>query len=567
MWRDKLVTIFILLVALDMAAQSPEELGLDEYEMERLSCYQERPLKINISSASSLRSCGLLSAFQAESLIDYRTRHGDIMSYSELSCIDGFSEESVRNLRPYISLEGGSVSQNKSGYKRMTNDIALRGSLKSSASSPVYSYGLKYRLEVGEILTFVLATTSFSLDWKPVKAPVRVILGDYNARFGQGLALWNGMSMTGLSNMSAFFRSSAGFNSSWSFTGSSAHTGVAFEYSPSRFRISAMLSLPGVKTDGFGGSGVLPALNLGWYGRNMCVSMTHYLDIVPAADRVPAYISDMKTSADISMCNKGVDTFSEVTFDWVNQTLAALAGTKFPVGEYARVAVHLRYYPSSYNSSRSAAPHSVSKCSNEYGASVCYEYSPMARSFSCSVSLDSAFLPESKSDECRSIYTRLLAEGEVRISQSVTLKLRLSERYRTWGRPFKTDVRADVSWTDSMISVTGRVNVLNYLSTSFLTFLEGGYKRDRFSVYLKQTFFVVDNWDDRIYSYERDAPGNFSVPAFYGRGMNTALMLSWKFTRWGRIYLKGTMTSYPFMEQEKKKSGSAGLKMQFSVSF
>ena len=149
----------------------------------------------------------------------------------------------------------------------------------------------------------------------------------------------------------------------------------------------------------------------------------------------------------------------------------------------------------------------------------------------------------------------------------MTLKLRLSERYRTWGRPFKTDVRADVSWTDSMISVTGRVNVLNYLSTSFLTFLEGGYKRDRFSVYLKQTFFVVDNWDDRIYSYERDAPGNFSVPAFYGRGMNTALMLSWKFTRWGRIYLKGTMTSYPFMEQEKKKSGSAGLKMQFSVSF
>ncbi|MBR5834949.1 MAG: hypothetical protein IKY66_02180 [Bacteroidales bacterium] len=561
------MTILILLAALDVAAQPPEELGLDEYEMERLSYYQDRPLKINLASSSSLRSCGMLSAFQTESLIDYRSRHGDIMSFAELSCVDGFSEETVRSLRPYISLEGGSVGQNKSGYKRITNDLAMRGSLKFTDSSPVCSYSLKYRLGVGESLTFALATSSFALEWKPVKVPVRVILGDYNSRFGQGLALWNGMSMTGLLTMSSFYRSAAGLSSSWSFTGSSAHTGVALEYSPSRFRLSAMLSLPELKTKGFGGCGILPAVNLGWYGRNMCLSMTHYLDVVTSSDRIPAYISDMKTSADISMCIRGVDAFSEVTFDWVNQALAALAGTKLPVGEYARIAVHLRYYPSSYNSSRSAAPRTVSKCSNEYGASVCYEYSPMAKAFSCSVSLDSAFLPDAKSDGCESIHTRLLAEGDIRISESVTLSLRLSERYRTWGRPFKTDIRADVSWSNPQISVTGRVNVLNYVSTGFLTFLEGGYKRDRFSVYLKQTFFVVDNWDDRIYSYERDAPGNFSVPAFYGRGVNTALMLSWKFTRWGKVYLKGTMTSYPFMEQEKKKSGSAGLRLQFIVSF
>ena len=61
-----------------------------------------------------------------------------------------------------------------------------------------------------------------------------------------------------------------------------------------------------------------------------------------------------------------------------------------------------------------------------------------------------------------------------------------------------------------------------------MSYLEGGYKNDTFSVYLRTCGFWIDKWNDRIYCYEREAPGNFSVPAYYGRGGAVSIVGSWK---------------------------------------
>ena len=74
-----------------------------------------------------------------------------------------------------------------------------------------------------------------------------------------------------------------------------------------------------------------------------------------------------------------------------------------------------------------------------------------------------------------------------------------------------------------------------------------------------------DKWDDRIYVYERDAPGSFNVPAFYGRGLWTSLYCSCKVTKWGKLYCRTSYVSYPFME--KKKPGKAELKLMMTVKF
>lgn len=584
MWRKIIITSFLLLSVWSSQAQSAEDMekilrltgyespeDLDAYEVERLSSFIERPLKINAVSQSSLRSSGLFTSYQTASLLDYRLRHGDIMSYSELSSVDGFTESSVQKLAPFISLEGGDIVRSRDGY--VINDLAFRAGCRTADMKMTGGYGLKYRCKAGETLSLSLAASqtyagslgipdlfSGSLVWEPQRRSFRLIAGDFNARFGQGLALWNGMSMTGLSKVSSYMRTSSGLSSSWSFTGSSAHTGIAGEYSFSRFRISAFLSLPEDKSKDLS---LLPALNIGWYGRNMSVSVTHYMEFMSSASgEVPLYLPDMKTSADMAMCIDGTDLFSEVAFDWVNMKAAALSGVIFPVGEDVRVAAHLRYYPAGFDPSRSAAPRSVSKCTNEYGISVCSDYTPRTGRFSGSLSLDSAFLPQGKDDQRYSIHARMIADGEVRIADGLTMKARLSERIRTWGLPFKTDFRTDLVWSSGGFSITGRYNILKYVGTGNLGFIEGGYKNERFSVYLKQLVFDIDNWDDRIYAYERDAPGSFSVPAFYGRGMNTSFMTSWRFSRWGRLYAKGTFTY-----GQKKKSGKAGLKLQCVFSF
>ena len=103
---------------------------------------------------------------------------------------------------------------------------------------------------------------------------------------------------------------------------------------------------------------------------------------------------------------------------------------------------------------------------------------------------------------------------------------------------------------------------------SFLSYLEGGYKTDILTLWLRAGLFRVDDWADRIYAYERDAPGNFSVPAYYGRGFWLSLVSGLKLSGWGRLYFRASYTGYPWASpgQEKKKPGRAELKIQMSFN-
>ena len=113
--------------------------------------------------------------------------------------------------------------------------------------------------------------------------------------------------------------------------------------------------------------------------------------------------------------------------------------------------------------------------------------------------------------------------------------------------------------------MTYRVNLLQCDGLSGLTYLEGGMNHGCLKVYLRQGFFVVNDWDDRIYAYERDVPGAYNVPAFYGRGMWTSLMTSYRPADWCRLYLRAALTTYPFMTE--KKPCKAELRFQSVFDF
>ena len=87
--------------------------------------------------------------------------------------------------------------------------------------------------------------------------------------------------------------------------------------------------------------------------------------------------------------------------------------------------------------------------------------------------------------------------------------------------------------------------------------MEAGYRQETVAVYLRYGVYRIDEWDDRIYVYERDAPGNFNVPAYYGRGMWGAAYLKWNFMKKGRLYLRCAI----------KKPGNAELKLLMSLLF
>lgn len=563
----------------------PEE--MDSYEVERLSELLTRPVMINLSTASRLTSSGLFTRYQVASLIDYRMRHGDVLSYSELEALDGFGGDFVERVAPFISLYSPRLPGERADtLLSVSCDVAVRSGFKFDVDeSPKWNYAVKGRTEAGERIYASIASSrsasaegsspdswSGALAWSFKKLPARIMIGDYNARFGQGLALWNGMTMSGLSTPSAFIKSASGLSRSWSFTGNTSFTGIASDIIMKHVSVSAMVAFPGIKDpDAFPYDvTLLPALNMVWHGSNGQIGLTHYAEFTGLQGPENLRIPDMKTASDVSYCFDGVDVSSEIVYDWVNSSIAGIGAVRFPVGENVRLASMLRFYPPLYDPGKGGAARAGSKCTNEYGAAVSGQFSAgewisirCAQGFGSSVrrhsgtfSIDAAYFPVPKDNSDRSIQIKALALWEMMLTDALRIKVRLSERIRSWGHPFRTDFRLDLMWQSSILEFTARVNALKCMGLGLVSYAEGGYRGDRLSFFLRAGIYAVDNWDDRIYVYERDAPGSFNVPALYGRGIWASATASWRFSRWGRVYFRAS-----------KKPGKAELKIQGVFSF
>ena len=516
-----------------LGVDSPEE--LDAADVERLEDFLERPLRINMVPQSRLVASGLLSPYQAVALSDYRSKHGNVVSFTELAAVDGFGPETVRKLGPFISLECNELHTVVMGPR---HDLAVKSAYKATGM-PVQSdwnYGLKYRFKTDRLTASMgmsrpyTAKSAFpevysgSLSYDLRRIRTRVILGDFNARFGQGLALWSGAFMTSLSSPDAFMKKPSGISETFSFTGSSALTGVAAETALGHFRITALMAVPGA------------AANLTYLTRYGHASMTY---------------SGSMASVDGAFCIRGVNIYSEAAYDFASRLPAVVCGTQFNASEKVRLASLAKYCPG-----------------NQYQAAFSGAFRTSGLESEGTFSVDAICYPLGKvKGETHSIQVKALANWECVLSPSLKLKIRLSERFRTWGEPFRTDLRADLLYTSGSWIMNMRLNALRCVRTGFVSYLEEGRKTSGLTLYLRQGIFFVDDWDDRIYVYERDAPGSFNVPAMYGRGWFASAVASAHVTGWLRLYARASYTGYHFMEPEKRKPGKAELKFQMVFRF
>ena len=115
--------------------------SLDSYEVERLDDYLQNPLKINFSKVSDLEKSGLFTPFQIASLVDYRSRHGDVLSFTELAALDGFGHETASVLEPFLSLE--SMVTTGRQRKSLRQDMSVRGGYRGDNS---YLYRRRQRV-------------------------------------------------------------------------------------------------------------------------------------------------------------------------------------------------------------------------------------------------------------------------------------------------------------------------------------------------------------------------------------------------------------------------------------
>ncbi len=188
--------------------------------IEDLQGFYQNPVNINTATENELQKLWLLNDFQIKSLIDYRKKAGEIVSYAELTYLFGFTNKTVDLIRPFIVI----------GEKRCVDTLQLKKIIeksmyeligRSSYSSPLdkqnsgmpfsmyYRFLVNYRNkikfgiiaenDVGEKISFGPKRKGFDfysahLAFKINKAIPSVIIGDYRVKSGQGLLTWNGFS-------------------------------------------------------------------------------------------------------------------------------------------------------------------------------------------------------------------------------------------------------------------------------------------------------------------------------------------------------------------------------------
>ena len=581
--RRMLTVVYLIFLPMAVSAQKDvqldpvlEFLGIttpedaDSHDVQCLLDLLEKPLRINQVSQHCISSSSLFTSYQAASLKDYTERHGDVLSFAELSSVDGFGKDFVSRLAPVVSLETSALpGERAGGAERISKELMLRSAARTGNQM---NYGGKYRLSFDDsaILTLSLSSSydswpqpsavSGSLALKAGKA--NIILGDFNARFGQGLILWNGMSVGGLSSPITLSRRPTGLSQPWSFTGTSSFTGAAVEIQTSNVVCTLMLDASETLKSKKDGSPISAAADISWYRNNAQLSLTSTA-CVRAQD-----VSGGKAleEAAVAMSQRwtlsGVTIFSDLALDFVSRTPALICGVSMKAAEKFTSAAMFRYYHQYYSVSSSSAPRSGTSTSNEYGMTIAGEYKSRDKLLGV-FSIDAACFPEPKSrDEERSYQVKASSDWNWNVNPEFEMKVRVAERIRSWGHKSKTEARLDFLYNRGIFANALRLHAVRCDDVGLLGYVETGITKGEINCYIRFGLFCIDDWDDRIYAYERDAPGTFNVPAYYGRGLWTALTGSWRFARWGRLYLRVSYIDYPFMMLEKQKPGRAELRFQ-----
>ena len=133
-----------------LGVSSEEEISSEEYEL--LQDALRHPIKINLMSKSRLIASGLFTPYQAASLVDYRKRFGNVFSFAELASVDGFGQQCVEVLKPFLSLDSGGQSDlTAPKMNKVYNELFLRGGYKYSTDEQDWQYGVKYGLDFGQV--------------------------------------------------------------------------------------------------------------------------------------------------------------------------------------------------------------------------------------------------------------------------------------------------------------------------------------------------------------------------------------------------------------------------------
>lgn len=117
----------------------------------------------------------------------------------------------------------------------------------------------------------------------------------------------------------------------------------------------------------------------------------------------------------------------------------------------------------------------------------------------------------------------------------------------------QSNYRFNISYSVSKtIKLKNRLELIDYkldnnkTEKGYLVYQDVVYSKmgKPLSVTLRYAIFQTDSYNARIYAYENDVPGSYSIPAYYDRGSRFYIMLDYNLTRRIELWLRYSQTFY-----------------------
>lgn len=618
------------------SAEEINESGQNEIPQELIDL-SDHPLNLNNDNCEILIRYNLLTQIQLTTLKEYLKIMGKLVELEELQQVDGFDKKTIQNIIPYCKIIS---SEKEQDYHQIT--FRIQSSLnKSKENYPGTNSKIlvKYKTQLSSVFNISLTGekdageeffthgkkgfdfNSFNISYKGKLFLKKVIAGDYNIEYGQGLTAWTGLNLGGGSNITGIYKSGRGIIPYSGTDENRFFRGIAASFGKNKIRLDAWFSYHSIdgnkETDTFNKEEFISSLQTSGYHRTSSEIENKHLQnekafgssiiyssgnlstgFTVSAQRftIPfkksnkpynAYEFSGKNNLNLgwyySLTYKNILLFGETSYN--NNSFASLNGALVSLDPRFSIGILWRSYSPQFISLKSNAFGVNTKNTNERGNyfGIIYKINNVTTysgytdiysfpflkyridnpSYGFDFFQQLEFNP-SKKFKAQLRYRKKLKQLNDEIPDS-ELKY-LSDFYYNNFR-FSARFKIDNSWEYSFrVEYTYENKMKIKIGNGTLVSQDLFYHPmgKPYSANCRYAVFNCPQFENRIYEYENDVQGAFSIPFYYGTGSRFYTNLNYKISNGITISIRYAISwiDDPLASNEKSE-----IKLQFKTTF
>lgn len=605
---------------------------LDLYD--QIDFYVQNPININKASQNDLLKMPLITPQKANAVLQHIKQFGPLKHIVELQLIEGFDASFIEIFKNFVKLKSTNFNYKQAEFWKTDNEIILFSSRKLELAkgytindsnknkfqgSPISS-SIRYKGKVGNFLTIGINTekddgetfkNGFLSGFAMLKGLGRIksiIIGDFQASFGQGLTFGSGLAFGKSPNVLGSVRFQNGIRISRSFNENQFLRGVGLQTSLIKnMELTVFYSKnnidASVKTDSLGFASEFTSLiNIGNYrnqtelskrnqvqstivGANVSYSIknlklgttavrTQYDKIlnIQEKDVYKAFFNKEKTLENIGVNYhyylKNTLFYGEFSSNKNLKTLSSINGVIISLDKNLELSLIHRNYKKEYNVSFSNAFAESSVPQNEKAVYAGMSWSPF-KNYKINAYLDYYqfdWLKFQVAAPSRGKDALIELQYQKRKKYQWYLRYRheekernLSESNSIMGIVFhkREILRYNIEFKVSdFVSLQNRIEMVKFsiqngkTTNGFLIFQDFNVQvSPKIKLIGRYQYFDTEDFNSRVYAFEKDVLYTFSVPAFQNRGTRFYLMSKIKLNKFTALWLRYSITSYENAEK------------------